>query len=193
MRIKKRRKSSRRRGTRLCGWAAKKHKGSGNRGGKGMSGSGKQKKTYVIRYLLPYFGREAKKKEKAKRKGEEINLKDIEEKLERFKKEGLAKEGKEGTELNLPGYKVLGDGEVKKKLIVSARAFSGSAKEKIEKVGGKAVIVMPKAEEGKEGKEGKKEKKVVGKKKEIKEKTGKEGKKVGEKVARKEKVKSIKK
>lgn len=60
MKQKKRNKRSRIRGTRTCGWAMKKHKGSGNRGGKGFSGSGKradQKKTYVIKYFYPYFGK----------------------------------------------------------------------------------------------------------------------------------------
>jgi len=42
MKLKKRNKRSRIRGTRTCGWAMKKHKGSGNRGGKGMSGTGKR-------------------------------------------------------------------------------------------------------------------------------------------------------
>ncbi len=37
--------------------------------------------------------------------------------------------------------KVLGDGELKKGLTVKAHAFSASAKEKIEKAGGKAVLI----------------------------------------------------
>jgi large subunit ribosomal protein L15 len=37
--------------------------------------------------------------------------------------------------------KVLGDGELTKKLTVEAHAFSASASEKIEKAGGKAVVV----------------------------------------------------
>ena len=39
------------------------------------------------------------------------------------------------------GVKVLGNGEVTKKLTVRANAFSESAKEKIEKAGGKAEVV----------------------------------------------------
>ena len=39
------------------------------------------------------------------------------------------------------GVKVLGDGETTKNLIVKAAAFSKSAKEKIEKAGGKAEVV----------------------------------------------------
>ena len=39
------------------------------------------------------------------------------------------------------GVKVLGNGEVTKKLTVRANAFSASAKEKIEKAGGKAEVI----------------------------------------------------
>ena len=39
--------------------------------------------------------------------------------------------------------KVLGDGELKKKLVVSAHAFSASARAKIEKAGGKVVLLTP--------------------------------------------------
>jgi large subunit ribosomal protein L15 len=39
------------------------------------------------------------------------------------------------------GVKILGDGEITKKLVVQANAFSGTAKEKIEAAGGKAEVV----------------------------------------------------
>ncbi len=39
------------------------------------------------------------------------------------------------------GFKVLGNGEVSKKLTVRASAFSASAKEKIEKAGGTAEVI----------------------------------------------------
>ena len=41
----------------------------------------------------------------------------------------------------LDGVKILGNGELTKKLTVKAAAFSASAKEKIEKAGGKAEVV----------------------------------------------------
>ncbi len=41
----------------------------------------------------------------------------------------------------LDGVKILGDGELTKKLTVKATAFSDSAKEKIEKAGGKAEVI----------------------------------------------------
>ncbi len=41
----------------------------------------------------------------------------------------------------LSGIKVLGNGEIKKKLTVRAHKFSNTAKEKIEKAGGKAEVM----------------------------------------------------
>jgi large subunit ribosomal protein L15 len=41
------------------------------------------------------------------------------------------------------GVKVLGDGELKKKLTVKVDAFSKQAKEKIEKAGGSAQVIVP--------------------------------------------------
>ncbi len=41
---------------------------------------------------------------------------------------------------NVP-LKILGNGDIKKKLEVSAHAFSKSAKEKIEAAGGKAIVL----------------------------------------------------
>ena len=39
------------------------------------------------------------------------------------------------------GVKILGNGELTKKLTVKANAFSASAKEKIEALGGKAEVI----------------------------------------------------
>ena len=46
------------------------------------------------------------------------------------------------VEKTLDGVKILGNGEITKKLTVKAAAFSGSAKEKIEAAGGKAEVDM---------------------------------------------------
>ena len=51
-----------------------------------------------------------------------------------LKAKGLVKNVKDGI-------KILGDGELTKKLTVQVNAFSGTAKEKIEAVGGKAEVV----------------------------------------------------
>ena len=63
--------------------------------------------------------------------GDEVNI-------ETLKAKNLAK----GT---FDVLKVLGDGELTKKLKVSAHRFSKSAKEKIEKAGGEAVVLPGKA------------------------------------------------
>ena len=47
--------------------------------------------------------------------------------------------------------KILGAGELLKPLTIKAHAFSASAREKIEKVGGKAELISPFAADGKSG------------------------------------------
>ncbi|MEK6848700.1 MAG: uL15m family ribosomal protein [Nanoarchaeota archaeon] len=144
MRLKKKRKPVRMRGTRTHGWAMKKHKGKGNHGGKGMAGAGKrakQKKTYVIRYHYPYFGRQGFTSRKtAERKVKVMNVGEIAKQLNSFEKKGIAKKTKEGIVIDLKEYKILGEGEIKEKLIINAKSASNSAKEKIEKSGGKIVV-----------------------------------------------------
>lgn len=145
MKLKKRRKSGRMRGRRLHGEAAKKHKGSGNRGGKGMAGTGKradQRKTYVLKYMYPYFGKQGFTSRSTKRnKTKHINVGDIQIKY------------KPG-EILLENYKVLGDGEIKDKFTVKAKSFSETAVKKIEKAGGKVILL------GKESKPGELNKKT---------------------------------
>ncbi|MFH1307879.1 MAG: uL15m family ribosomal protein [archaeon] len=133
MKLKKKKKSVRMRGTRLHGWAAKKHKGSGNRGGKGMAGTGKradQRKTYVLKYDYPYFGKKAAKLKKHKKKKiNSINLQQI---------QGNLKSGEK--ELNFKRYKILGRGDIKDKVTIIANSASKSAIKKVEKAGGKIII-----------------------------------------------------
>ncbi len=144
MKFKKRKKSSRMhgRGTGSHGWGfRKKHKKSGHRGGKGMAGTGKradQKKSLILKlYGHKYFGKQgitSKKTERDKRK--RINLSDIRLNLEKYIKAGIAKKTKDGTEINLKNYKILGDGEINEKLIINANEASKSAMEKVKKAGG---------------------------------------------------------
>ena len=138
----KRNKRSRIRGRRTVGRGSrKKGRGSGQRGGVGMAGTGKkagQKIIFLKKYYPDgYLGKRGFKSlgQKFFRKLEIINLSDIEKRMPEFEKKGLLK----GKELNLSGYKVLADGELKDKLTIKADGFSASAKEKIEAAGGKAV------------------------------------------------------
>jgi len=134
MKVKKRKKSRKMRGTRLHGYAMKKHKGKGNKGGKGMAGTGKradQKKTYILKYSKNYFGKKGMKRKGKKIK--QINIGNIERNLKSF----MNKKG----EVELKDYKVLGSGEIKQAMTIKAKLFSKKAREKIEKAGGKAIEI----------------------------------------------------
>lgn len=131
------------------GWGArKKHKKSGHRGGSGMSGTGKrgdQKKTLVNKlYGGKYFGKQGETSKGTKRdKRDRINLENIEKKLAKYVKEGIAKKTKEGYEVNLEKYKILDSSKhyvLKNKLIIKALEASKSAISKIEKLGGQIIL-----------------------------------------------------
>ncbi|MBU2104267.1 MAG: uL15 family ribosomal protein, partial [Nanoarchaeota archaeon] len=142
MKLKKRKKSSRMHGRKMGthgGGARKKRKGSGHRGGKGMSGSGKradQKKTLVQKlYGHGYFGKQGITSKGTKRdKRDRINLLMIEVNLEKYGKKVGDK-----WEINLKSYKILGTGEVKHKLVITAKEASKSAFEKVKKAGGEII------------------------------------------------------
>ena len=170
--IHKRKKSSkmhgRGRGTHGYG-ERKKHKTSGHRGGKGMSGSGKradQKKTLVLKkYGHKYFGKQGITSRGTKRDiRKRINLQQIEINLEKYgHKQGDA------WGIDLKNYKILGTGEVTQKLIINAKEASKSAMEKVEAKGGE-IIIKKKENKKAEKSEVKKNKKLKEKKEDIKKK-----------------------
>jgi len=124
------------------GWGArKKHKKSGHRGGKGMSGSGKRadhKKTLVTKLFgNTYFGKQGVTSRKTQRDTRQrINLGQIQLNLATYLKKAIARKVGTGYEVSLPNYKILGNGEIKDKMIIFAKEASKSALEKIKKVGG---------------------------------------------------------
>ena len=145
MRLKKRRKSSRFRGSHTHGRGFKKKaRGSGHRGGKGLAGTGKrgdQRKTLILNlYGKNYFGKNKTLRKKPVMEFKVINIQTILNKLPSFIKTGKAKEIKDLTELNLKGYKILGEGQTTNKLKITASAASKSAIEKIKKAGGEILI-----------------------------------------------------
>ncbi len=134
MKTKKRTKSSRFRGTHTHGRGGKKKaRGSGHQGGVGMSGTGKradQKKTLILNLGgKKYFGKSKTLRKKKVIKLKAINLKDLESRF------------RDKKEINLKGYKVLGDGEITEKLKITASAVSKSAMEKIKKAGGEIILI----------------------------------------------------
>lgn len=147
MKLKKRKKSSRMHGRKMGthgGGARKKRKGSGHRGGKGMSGSGKRadhKKTLVTKlYGNTYFGKQGVTSRGTKRdKRKRINLEQIQANPEKYKNEK--------GEIDLSGFKILGRGEVKDKLIIKANEASASALEKVKGAGGEITKGLTSASE----------------------------------------------
>ncbi|MBT4376341.1 hypothetical protein HOD29_03120 [archaeon] len=143
MKTTKRSKSSRMSGKGMGthGSGSRKNKRkSGHKGGNGMAGSGKRadhKKTLVLKlYGNKYFGKQGITSRGTKRDTRQrINVGDIETNLEKY-----GRKVKEGYEVNLKNYKILGKGEVKEKLIVECLEISKSAKEKIEKAGGSVKV-----------------------------------------------------
>jgi len=167
IKTRKKRKSKKQRGNTTYGHGArKKWKGKGHKGGVGMAGSGKradQKITLITKlYGNRYFGKKGITSRSTKKKRiKVVNLGYIQDNLnsfiERFGKGNLSKKANSnllfrssspnpnksegfGDELDLSEYKILGDGELKTKLTIKARGFTNSAKEKIEKSGGKIII-----------------------------------------------------
>ena len=136
MKIHKRKRRTRVRGTKSQGYGFKqKHKGSGNKGGKGMAGSGAHKRQKA-REMDPdgkYFGRRGlTSRSQAVKKYDKINLEDI-------------KDNFTGNKIDLSGYKILGEGEGFKAEII-AKSASMSAIKKMEKAGGKIIILSKKEE-----------------------------------------------
>ena len=120
------------------GGARKKRKGSGHRGGKGMSGSGKRadhKKTLVQKlHGHGYFGKKGITSIGTKRdKRDRINLGQIQKEIGKYKNEK--------GEIVLKNYKILGKGEIKEKITIRAKEASKSAIEKVKEKGGEIVLI----------------------------------------------------
>ncbi len=153
MRTHKRKKSSRMHGRKMGTHgrgSRKKAKKSGHKGGIGMAGTGKradQKKTLILNlYGHDYFGKQgvtSRGTERDVRK--RVNVGEISLNPEKY-----GKKGKGGWEIDLKEYKILGDGDVKEKLMIKAKEASKSALEKVKKAGGEIVLTaLPKNDQPK--------------------------------------------
>lgn len=139
----KQKKNLRQRGYSRHGWGArKKRRGAGNRGGRGMAGSGKradQKKPSILKYYgLGYFGKKGFKRGGAKTKTS-INIAFIEQHLDMFDVKETA--GAYVIDLSSKGFdKLLGSGIVTKKFKITAKEASKKAIEKVKSAGGEVVL-----------------------------------------------------
>ena len=132
--INKRTKSSRQRGTHSHGWGSKKkHRGAGNRGGRGMAGTGKradQKKPTILKeFGSSYFGKRGFKRPlKTQKQVKIINFSELNKLKNKIKDNTL--------DLKKLGYTKLLSQGTPTKLKIIVPEFSKKAQEKLEKVGG---------------------------------------------------------
>ena len=143
----KRKKVTKYRGSKTHGCGSmKKRRGAGNRGGRGLAGSGKRamhhKQRIVKLFGKGYLGGRDFKVPYKKIKIVGVNLKYLEEHLNDIIEMGLGK--KEGDSISIDlsklGFnKLLGSGNVNSKFKIKTKFFSKKAKEKLEKKGGEIV------------------------------------------------------
>lgn len=141
--VKKRKKSARMKGVQQHGWG-KCHRGSGQRGGVGMAGTGKRahcKKPMV--WGTGYLGRRGFKPKGQIFTEKPINIREIEERVERWQKKGIAAKKDDRIELDLAkaGYnKLLSAGKPTRKYSIKVKRTSKTAAEKIKQGGGEVLI-----------------------------------------------------
>lgn len=123
--------------------SAKRGRGAGEKGGKGLSGGHKQKWPHTLKYMPEHFGKHGFVR--PPRVGEEvssINVGELDERLDELIQQGIVKQedNKFAVDVRKFGFdKVLGGGRVTHPLKVTAGKFSEQAKRKLEEAGGKAV------------------------------------------------------
>ncbi len=134
------------RGTRTCGGgSAKKRRGKGSKGGSGHAGA----YAHHVVWSLKRGIRKGKNKSQLPTYNHSdyktVNVGDLEEILEELIERGKAEEKGDGIYLDvneLGIQKILGKGEVTKKLMLKANKISKTAQEKIERVGGSVEIAV---------------------------------------------------
>ena len=157
MTVNKRKKNSRQRGSWTHGWGEKKkHRGAGNRGGRGMAGTGKRgdaKKPSI--WKTRYFGKFGFVNHQ-KEKIVSQNIGYIESQVEKLAAQKLI--SKEGDHYiidskKLGFNKLLGKGKITKKFKIDVPYASKKAIAVVEKAGGKVNCTKKEAKETKEKEE----------------------------------------
>ena len=137
------RKIRKKRGSRTCGYGrVGQHRKSGTKGER-RAGRHKHLWSYVIKYEPDYFGKRGFTSPRSlQRRDNPINLSQLDELVEKLIAERKIekKNGKPFVDLKKLGYtKLLGMGKISKPVIIKVPAFSSSAAEKIEAVGGQIL------------------------------------------------------
>lgn len=127
------------RGSKTHGYGSKKkHRGAGSRGGRGLAGSAKHKRFFIMRHMPGHFGKHGfKRPAKVVREERVINLGSLETLFNKGKKSRKPAR----LDLGALGFdKLLGKGEITIPVIVKVKRISKLAKEKILKAGGKVEL-----------------------------------------------------
>ena len=144
--VYKRKKNTRQRGSKTHGWGAKKkHRGAGNRGGRGRAGSGKRADTIKPSlWKKKYFGKFGFKKKNVREKIKAINISYVEEKLDfLLNKKLISKEGDFYIiDMGKLGFnKLLSQGKVLNKFKIKVPYASKKAIEKVKNSGGEINLL----------------------------------------------------
>lgn len=147
MTVNKRKKNTRQRGHKTHGWGAKKkHRGQGNRGGRGMAGTGKRadsKKPSI--WKTDYFGKHGFISKTPKTRINAVNLGFIEQHIGRFLSNDAVKKENDFYLIDLEkiGFnKLLGDGRISRKFRIKTPYASKAAVEKVKEAGGEVIGLM---------------------------------------------------
>jgi len=137
-------KRSKYRGSRTCGGGTHKNRrGAGNRGGRGRAGINAHHFVKWYKELGgPVFGKDGFCNQTAT-PVTAIDIGALDQIVPSLLAQGIAKQEGDAIVINAADMgieKVLGSGRVTRKFSISASAFSETAKAKIEKMGGKAVV-----------------------------------------------------
>ncbi len=145
LKVKRRKKATRFRGSHSHGRGFKKKaRGSGHRGGFGMSGTGKRadhRKSYILAVFGPdYFGKRETKQSYGKIRMKIMNIQKLAEDISGYVKRGEAKENKGAYEIKLLGHRIVGDLKEKIKINIEASDATEGAIESVRKHGGEITL-----------------------------------------------------
>lgn len=141
----KRKKNSRHRGSKTHSWGAmKKHRGAGNRGGRGNAGFGKRSdcKKPSVWGIENFYGSHGFTPIQEK-EGLACNIEMLEQHYKKLIKMGIIQEEKGVATIHLQALgieKLLGKGKPTKKWNITAQQASESAREKIQEKGGTVTV-----------------------------------------------------
>lgn len=139
MRLLAKKRSRKFRGYRRHGHGMKGRRGKGLRGGRGMAGLCKHRYIWMIKYAPDHWGTHGFTSHHPKVEIRAITLKELDEKLQEFIREGHAREenGKFYVDLESAGYnRLLATGKVSRPVFVKVEYYSSRVEEKLREAGG---------------------------------------------------------